>query len=264
MWTRLTIVYVAALSTAPAPAARPAWCEPPTQGQTPPDSRPEIKELLEKLGAHAGKRGKEDTEAVGVIDRLVQEFQNSGPKDRAAIVKQLDRCFTEKRQEDENGVRENKLFIASATALGEMAPECVPVFLKWIGDKAHRKDLALQRVMILKLGRAKSEAGRQPLIDLLLDENPKIQAAAAEALGEYAGIDLKQRKPTFEALLKLLTSTKGQVDSNPNDLIAKERYDTIAAPIVTTLQKLTGHEEHDPVEWQRWWNKNKKEDWDKK
>ena len=232
--------------------------------QGPVDNRPEVKELLDKLGAHAGKRGKEDTEAIGVIDKLVQDFPNCGPKDRAAVVKQLDKCFTEKRQEDENGVRENKLFIAAATALGEMAPECVPVFLKWIGDKAHRKDLALQRILILKLGKTKAEAGREPLINLLNDENAKIQAAAAEALGEYAGIDLKLRKSTFEALLKLLTSVKGQVDTNANDLIAKERYDTIAAPIVTTLQRLTGVEEHAPEAWQRWWNKNKKEDWDKK
>lgn len=237
----------------------------PTQDPTPgpADNRPELKELCDKLGGHAGKRGKEDTEAISVIDKLVQEFPNCGPKDRALVVKQLDRCFTEKRQENEDGLRENKLFIAAATALGEMAPECVPVYLKWIGDKAHRKDLALQRVLILKLGRTKAEAGREPLINLLQDESAKIQAAAAEALGEYAEIDLKLRKTTFESLLKLLMSVKGQVDSNVNDLIARERYDTIAAPITTALQRLSKHEEHDPNEWQRWWNKNKKEDWDK-
>jgi hypothetical protein len=29
------------------------------------------------------------------------------------------------------------------------------------------------------------------------------------------------------------------------------------------LGKLSGHNERDPQEWQRWWNKNKSKDWDK-
>lgn len=252
----------APLRAAPLPAALPSpSLQDPAPG--PVDGRPEVKELCDKLGGHAGKRGKEDSEAISVMDKLVQEFPNCGPKDRAAIVKQLDKCFTEKRQEDQDGVRDNKLFIAAATALGEMTPENVPVYLKWIGEKSHRKDIALQRTLILKLGRTKAEAGRVPLIDLLQDENAKIQAAAAEALGEYADIELKLRKATFESLLKILMSAKGQVDSNVNDLIARERYDTIAAPITTALGKLSKHDEHDPNEWQRWWNKNKKENWDK-
>jgi HEAT repeat protein len=227
-----------------------------------PDNRPEIKALVEQLGAHAGKRGKEDQEAITQIDKMVQEFKACGPKDRALVVKSLDKCFTEKRQEDENGVRDNKLFTAAGTALGEMAPESVPVFLKWIGDKAHRKDIPLQRLLILKLGKCKAEQGREPLINLLNDDQAQIQAAAAEALGEYVEFDLKIRKATFESLLKILTGVKGEVDQDPNNTIARERYDTIAAPIVTSLQRLSGHEEHHPDEWQRWWNKNKKEDWD--
>ncbi len=230
---------------------------------TPADGRPEVKTLCEQLGGHAGKRGKEDSEAISVIDKLVQEFANSGPKDRAAIVKQLDKCFTEKRQEDKDGLRENKLFLAAATALGEMKPECVPVYLKWIGEKSHRKDIALQRLLILKLGKTKDEAGRKPLINLLNDENAKIQAAAAEALGEFGEASLEVRKATFEALLKLLMSTKGQVDSNVNDLIARERYDTIAAPTATALGRLSGQRDLSPEEYQHWWNKNKKEEWPK-
>src|SRR5688572_3482009 len=171
-----------------------------------PDNRPEIKALVEQLGAHAGKRGKEDQEAISQIDKMVQEFKACGPKDRALVVKSLDKCFTEKRQEDENGVRDNKLFTAAGTALGEMAPESVPVFLKWIGDKAHRKDIPLQRLLILKLGKCKAEEGRQPLMDLLNDDQAQIQAAAAEALGEYGEIELKLRKATFESLLKVLMS----------------------------------------------------------
>ena len=55
--------------------------------------------MLDELDSHTSKRGKEDLEAIGVIDRILQEWEKSGPKDRAAIIKALDKCFTEKRQE---------------------------------------------------------------------------------------------------------------------------------------------------------------------
>ena len=258
---------LAALALPGAAFARPNLFARPgmalAQDPPPPvDNRPELKAMIDEMLGHITKRGKEDHEAIGVIDKLVQEFPKCGPKDRGAIVKSLDRCFSEKRQEDENGVFDNQLYIASATALGEMAPESVPVLLSWIGNKAHRKDLKLQRVLILKLGKTKNEAGREPLINLLVDKDAQIIAAAAEALGEYSAVELKLRKSTFDELLKVLMGAKGQVDSNPNDTVARERYDMIAAPIVTSLTRLSGHEEHDPNEWQRWWNKNKKEDWD--
>jgi hypothetical protein len=258
----LLLLALALAPDAPLAAAPRALVQNPTP-PGPADGRPEVKALLEQLNAHAGKRGKEDSEAISVIDKLVTEFAASGPKDKAAIVKQLDKCFTEKRQEDKDGVRENKLFIAAATALGEMKPECVPVYMKWIGEKSHKKDIPLQRLLILKLGKTKDEGGRALLVNLLQDENAKIQAAAAEALGEYGDADQKVRKATFEALLKLLMSTKGQVDSNVNDLIARERYDTIAAPISTALGRLSGQKDLNPEEFQRWWNKNKKEEWPK-
>ena len=36
----------------------------------------------------------------------------------------------------------------------------------------------------------------------------------------------------------------------------------IGPPTITTLQKLTDQKLRDFEEWQQWWNKNKREDWD--
>lgn len=249
------------LALSPLPAAvAPA---PALVAQDPPaDDREDVKTLLAELDRHAAERGKEDQEAIAVIDRLVQVFGECGPKDRAAVVKGLDKCFKEKRPEDEAGVRQNQIYLASATALGEMAPESVPVLLSWIGHKSHKKDEALQRLLILRLGKTKDERGMKPLIKLLDDPQPPIQAAAAEAMGEYDAAPLAERKSMFEELLKLLMGAKSEIDANNADPIARNRYDTIAAPIVTSMQRLTKHNEHEPEAWQRWWNKNKKEDWD--
>lgn len=238
----------------------------PSAAQDPkPDERADVKEWIVKLHTHAGKRGKEDQEAVKVIDEnLLKEFETFGPKDRQSVVKALDKIFTEKRQEDADGVRQNSLFIASAVALGRMGPESAPVLINWIGHKSHKKDVALQRKLIESLGRTKVEPARVALIKLITDDESQVQAATIQALGEFEGIELKLRKDTFEAVLKHAMSLYGQVQSNQQDPIARERYDAVVGPAITTLKRLSGQEESDLDSWQRWWNKNKKDDWDKK
>lgn len=243
--------------TTGAPPVRSAVQDPPQ------DDRADVKELLKKLAGHAGARGKEDREAVAVIDQLVQVYGGCGPKDKAAIVKGLDGVFKEKRQVDDNGVRQNQMYLAAATALGEMGPDSVDVLLSWIGNKSHSSDIPLQELLIRKLGKIHDPRGLKPLLKLLDDHEPKIQGAACEALASYDGSALAERKQIFEELLKLLMETKNELDANPTDPIPRQRYDVISAPIITSLQRLSRHQEQDPQEWQHWWNKNKKEDWDK-
>ncbi|HTF87481.1 MAG TPA: HEAT repeat domain-containing protein [Planctomycetota bacterium] len=231
---------------------------------TNPDNRPEIKEAIDKLGEHAGKRGKEDEDAIKILDTLFKEFEKSGPKDRLMIVKGIDKCFEAKRQESAEGVRDNKLYMASAVCLRDMGPESAPILMKWIGHKDHRKDLPLQAQLIKSLGKTKDEDGRKALIKLLVDKTPAIQAAAAEALGEFAEADQKVRKECVDELIKnALMPAKGAIDVQTPNQADKDRWDTISAPIITSLQRLSRHTETDPQKWQAWWNDNKKKDWDK-
>jgi hypothetical protein len=227
-----------------------------------PDKRPEVKELLERLKGHAGKRGKEDQQAIEIIDELTQEFEQSGLKDRAAIAKGIGATLKQKRQE-KDGVRDNKLYLAAATALGLMGPESVKPLTGWIGHKTHRKDLPLQRILILSLGKTKVEKSVDTLIKLLSNKDATVQAATAEALANYDGSDYKVRKDIFKEVLQALMGVHNRVKADVNDRIAQERYDVIAAPMITTLQVLSGHDERQPDSWQRWWNKNKKRNWDK-
>ena len=225
------------------------------------DKRPELQALLDKLAGHVKERGTQDTEAIAVIDQLLQEFPKSGPKDRDAIVKGLDKCFDVKREQNEEGVFDNRLYLACAVSLREMAPESAAILMKWIGHKSHRKDVDLQQKLIQSLGKTRDEKGRELLIKTMDDKTPAIQAAAAEALGEFGGAEDKVRKQNFEEILKVLMEVKGMVDADVNDTISRERYDTISAPIISSLSRLSGQKIHDPNEWQRWWNKNKNEAW---
>lgn len=226
------------------------------------DKRPEIAELLDAFKGHIGKRGDQDSEAVGVIDQLLQEWAECGPKDRGSIVKGLGKAFDQKRQELDDGLPDNKLYLACATALGEMGKDATKELQKWIGNKKHRKNIALQRRLILSLGKTKDTDGVKDLLDLLNDKDNAIIAASCQALAEFEEAELKVRKEIFNDLLKLLTTTKALKDSDINDIVSRDRYDAIAAPITTTLQQLSGHDARKPEDWQRWWNKNKKKDWD--
>lgn len=228
-----------------------------------PDKRPEIEAALDKLDAHMKKEGKEDSEAVAVIDTLLQEFPKSGPKDRQSIVKHLSKTFEQRRRVAEGEPPNNKLFLASAVALGQMGPESVDVLSTWIESKLHQKDLALQHRLILSLGKTKDKRGIKQLKNLLENKENALISAAAEALGEFEGAELETRKDVFEALLKCLMAAKGGKDTNPADTTARDKYDVIAAPIITSLGKLAKHDERVPEKWQTWWNKNKKNDWDK-
>lgn len=228
-----------------------------------PDKRPEVEELIEKLGDHLKGKGKEDEEAIAVMDTLTQEFERSGPDDREDIVEALVDAFDEKRPKElEEGIPDTRIYDASAVALGTMAPESVDPLIDLVDHKNLKKLLATRARVIQSLGKTRHVDGVKPLRDLLKDKDVEIVAAAAQALGNYDEAPQEVRKEAFEDLLKTVMSAKGNMDSDPNDLIARERYQAIAASVITSLGALSGHDERVPEEWQRWWNKNKKENWD--
>lgn len=234
-----------------------------------PDKRPEVEDLCEQLKAHVKRRGDEDPQAIEVIDKLIAEFAASGPKDRGTIVKAVSKCLDARRsseQVEEDGLLveklNNQLYLAAAVALGEMGPNSVKPLEGWIGHKRHRQDLELQRRLTLALGKTADPKAISPLIDLLTNKEPSLIAAAAQALAYFENEPSDKRKEIFGELLKALMSAKGTMDSNLNDTIARERYNTFSAALITSLGRMSGEDQRDPDKIQRWWNKNKRNDWD--
>jgi len=229
------------------------------------DERPEVKALFETLAAHTKAKGVEDEQAIGVLDKLIQEFPNSGPKDRVAIVKQFADCFDLKRpKEVTEGVPDDRIFMASAVALGTMGPESVKPLGALIGDKKHRHNMRLQTQLALSLGKTKSAEGVKTLLGLLKHKDPPMQAAGAEALANYFEAPQETRKEIFEELLRTMMDQKTKKDTNTTDPEALERWNIISGPIIASLQKISGQGETDPDLWLRWWNDNKKKDWSAK
>jgi hypothetical protein len=226
------------------------------------DKRDVIKELIKEFEGHTKKKGKEDAEAVKVMDKLLAEFAESGPKDRASIVKALEKSLTLKRKDHKDGAKEARVAMAAAVCLGEMAPESVKPLISITSGKKLRGNNDLRRRAIISLGKTEDERAVKPLLSLMSDKMPIIQGAAIEALGQFRDQDQKVRKSIVEDLLKLIMPIKSTVDTDTNDTITREQYDVIGPPTITTMQRLTDQNMRDFVEWQQWWNKNKRKDWD--
>jgi hypothetical protein len=260
--------FVCALAPATPVSSAPGASASVAQGaaqDAPADKRPEIAAKIEKAkGMWGDKKGGKDAEIIATIDELLVEYPKSGPKDKASIVAFLGKSIEQKRDEVSEGVPNNKLAMAAAVALGAMGPESTKTLEGWIDDKRLKKDVALVGRLVLSLGKTKDPAATRKLIKLLEHPEPPLVSAAAQALGEFKEADLKVRKEAFESMLKVLMSSFNNKEGNPNDLVAKERYDIIGSPIITSLRALSGHDEREPAAWQAWWNNNKNKDWNKK
>jgi HEAT repeat protein len=226
------------------------------------DKREAVKELISIFEKHTKKKGKEDAEALEVMDSLLQEFRQSGPKDRASIVKALDKTFGLKRKDNEDGTKEARLAFAAAVCLAEMAPESVGPLVKLSSGKAFKDNDELYRRVLISLGKTEHEDAVDALLDLVDHKLPLVQGAAIEALGNFREQDEKVRKEVVNQVLKAIMPIKAVVDSDSEDVVARERYDVVGPPAITTLQNLTDENIRDFVDWQQWWNKNKNRDWD--
>lgn len=227
-----------------------------------PDKREIVEQLIDEFEDHVKAKGKEDDAAVAVLDKLNQEFENSGPKDRSSIVKAIDKALYAKRKDISEDVPDIKLGMACAVVLGHMGPESTKPLTKAATGKKLERSQSLHRAAILSLGKTKDEDAIDPLLELAEHKNAYVQGAAIEGLGQFREADQKQRKEIVETLIKNIIPLKTAVDEDSSDILARERYDTIGPPTTTTLQNLTDQNIRDFNEWQSWWNNNKREDWD--
>jgi hypothetical protein len=247
-----------------------------TNVTTPADGREEVANLIAEMREFSSKRGSQALEAQAAIGRLTEEFAASGPKDKAEIVSALARLFeTRPVSRGKDKEESDPLLLAAAEALGRMGPQSVGVLIGLVGRGRLEADLPLQRKLLLALGATRDKRALDPLVKALQDKDAVIVAAAGEALGSFEAAEQPTRKQAFEEILKVLTSTKSSSDRYAQEQgtarepqpsldgsILADRYETIRAPLLGALRRLSKHEESEPEAWQRWWNKNKKASWE--
>ena len=243
------------------PAPVPIHLSP--QEQEVADRLPEIKELLELLGKYISRRGKEDVAAIRLMEQLAIQYPKCGPKDRESIAKAIGKCFAQKRKEIAKDQPDNALYLPAATHLGTMGENATKILVKWIEHKSHRDNLVLKRELIMSLGLTKDTGALKCLSDLLQYNDANVIAWAAEAFGQFKGHPQKVRKEIFSDILKVLVTTSEQKE-DANNLEASARWEAIKVPMFRTLGSLSGERNSNAAAWQRWWNKNKRKNWDEK
>ncbi len=228
----------------------------------PADNTAVIDELVDRFSDtmrnRSGGRGRDPEAAFPILRELAERFGECGPNDQKDIVNMVVRAI-ERFDRDESEERE--LVLAAANALGSMGAKSVDQLLDLVEDNRIGDDLELFRRLILSLGRTQDERGLLRLKKLLHHGEPAIQAAAAEALGEFEALEEGKRKQVFYALLTRLLDAKDLVDQDRLNQTNQRRFDTIIGAVTTSLQRLSRHDERDPEQWQRFWNKNKRKSW---
>jgi HEAT repeat protein len=249
------LALVAACCTAPLGAL-------PAQDERP-DNREAVETLLDELADYVRKSGRNDpgdSAAIKRIDRLGSEFKVSGPKDKKAIIRGLERVFLARRRANKDGSQNTAMFILAARGLGGMGTDASDPLIKWIDHARNKKDLALQRELILALGRTKSKQARKELQDLLRDVRPAFKGAAATGLGMFTHEPSKVRKELFEDLMKALL--QAQANALGQGSTAQEIWRAVHGSATSSMRKLSRATASSPEAWRRWWNKNKRRDWD--
>ncbi len=237
------------------------WASPIQKDRS--DNRALVETLLDELADFARKSGRSDpgdSEAIQRVVQLGREFRSSGPRDRQAIIRGLDRVFLAQRRPNKDGSQKTALFILAARGLGGMGTAASKPLIKWIDHGRHKSDLPLQRELILALGRTKSKLAREELRDLLKDVRPTFKSAAATGLGMFSHEPSKVRKQLFEDLMKALL--QAQANARSLDTTSQEIWRAVNSPANASMRKLSHTSMASPEAWQRWWNKNKRRDWD--
>lgn len=234
-----------------------------------PHPAPSIKSLIAELTEELAKKELDTAQRIELIKKLAAQFSLAGTKDRSTIVKALERCLSTRV----TGKADLELADLTARALSTMAPESVPVLLRAVDNKSLMKDPELARTLVLALGKTRDKSVIKTLSGLLDHNQAHLVASAGEALGEFDQAALETRKKLFEELLKTLVSAKDTRDAalqtaaqtaTMADPSYAQRYDTLQPALCTALARLAHEEARTPEQWQSWWNKNKRANWDEK
>ena len=139
---------------------------------------------------------------------------------------------------------------------------------KRFGDEPDLRGLFLERI-----GATLDYSYTERLVDLLDHHQYLFIARAADALAQFGAAPGPVRKEAVERLVSLHTEYYEAYENaerrtaGPNDTAAaqaarqeaRKKYRRTGASMIRALESLTGTTQAEPLDWRRWWNKNKKD-----
>ncbi|MFQ5749514.1 MAG: hypothetical protein ACE5H3_08665, partial [Planctomycetota bacterium] len=146
-----------------------------------------------------------------------------------------------------------RLWRAAVYAWGQMGPYGSKGLWKVFGDKRFNKDVEFRALVVKQIGETRDYSQASKMIDMLDSKDEIVIAATGEALAQWGEV---RRKIVGRAVVIL--DADYNAATNINDTTANRIYRTIHEPLIRALSALTGQSFRDPLDWTRWWNKNKK------
>jgi hypothetical protein len=231
-----------------------------------PKDNPKVEELLDQLhDAIKDRKKSKDGEAIAAMTELTVLFDKINKKQQRKVLKGINEVFRAPRDPSQA-----EIYLAAAEGLSRFGDDGAQLLLKQTDNRKFKgQEWSALRVQLIKLlGRQAVEKHAKPLIEYATREPiDLVRAAAGEALGSFAKYEQKTRKEIVDKLVKEMnskfnSSNSGDLnDTNRQD--AQETFNAIAGPWMASLTKLTGQRLKDPLGWLKWWNNNKRKNWDK-
>lgn len=231
---------------------------------------PEVKaKLAEFKKCIKDRAGAKDADARKIVDDLLQRVDKLHPSDKkafaTALFEPLKNPGIKRKPEQAN------LYEVVIIGLGKTGEEGSKYLVQAFKKKKFKDKewLSLRATMLVNLGMTKDAGQIGFLLDVALkDIHDPLMAAAGKALGEFADAPLKVRKDIAKDLIKKFINIHNNANANldPGDLQRRaweDRLKTVSDPWTATLQKLTKQRHRTPIEWERFYNKHKSDDWDK-
>ncbi|KAA3604523.1 MAG: hypothetical protein DWQ01_22055 [Planctomycetota bacterium] len=220
--------------------------------------------------------------AIALVDRMVQLYQGNakrlteinedlelGEGDSRALKKEgkeLEKvqeslaktvflAFKYRKRPTER--RNLDLWKASAFAFGQMGSHGSVFLWKAFDDKRFNKDVEFRALCVEQVGYTLDYEQAEALLDFLDYKDEEVIAAAGRALSQFEDAPGSIRKECVGKIVKQLESYHNAA-SELEDNNSKRIYRKVREPLTTALRNLTGESFSDPLDWTRWWNKNKK------
>ncbi len=224
------------------------------------DREDEIKAFLDEfVGRYKAneERRQEIAEAreleEGDPKALRKEEKDLG-KEQALLVKAVWQAFAvRKRPTEEN----RRIWVTMTYALGQMGGEGASYLWRAFADKRVSRDYEFQALCVEQVGMTRDWNQWKKIVDQLDYRDELVAAAAGRALVHFRDAPGDIRRECTERLVKLLEAWHNAA-TNIDDTYSIRVYRTVRQPWLKALEALTGQSFTDPLDWVKWWNKNKK------
>jgi hypothetical protein len=163
-------------------------------------------------------------------------------------------AFKERKRDTEE---HRALWKGAVFAFGQMGPHGADYLWKVSKEKRFKKDTDFKALCVQQIGYTHDYKQAEELIDLLDHHQDLLVKAAADALTQYGEAPGAVRLQCAEKLVNFLNSYYNS-SLNPDDTVAQARYRLVRRSFLDALTELTKQSFQDPLDWRRWYNKNKK------